>query len=84
MKVYRTGRDARKKCSICGRSLPLSQYHRRQHHVRCGFRAACKDCTREAARRRPRRPRTDLDRLKKRVRDRTRRAVARGQIVALP
>lgn len=84
MKPYSIGRDRQKKCSICGRLLPITEFHRRQHHVRCGFRAACKECTREAERGRDRKVKTDLDILKRRVRQRTKRALARGHLEALP
>ncbi|MFC1611323.1 hypothetical protein ACFL6C_10205 [Myxococcota bacterium] len=39
-----------KRCTRCGRVLPIGEFHRRQHYVKSGVRAACKDCTREAQR----------------------------------
>ncbi len=30
-----------KRCTQCGRVLPITEYHRRQHYVRSGIRAAC-------------------------------------------
>lgn len=73
-----------KPCSICGRMLPLIAYHRRRHYTASGRRAACIDCSREAAREaRKRRPRK-RDPHKRRVRRRTRAAVRRGDLHRQP
>jgi hypothetical protein len=73
-----------KVCSLCHERKPLAAFHRRQHYVRSGHRAACKDCTREAARKaRVEKPQRS-DRLKHRVRMRTRSAIRRGDLTARP
>ena len=66
-----------KVCSRCGSVLPITEFHRRQHYVRSGVRAACKDCTREAAREAPEENRDELDRFKDQVRAKTRQAIER-------
>jgi len=73
-----------KRCSRCGRVLPVTEFHRRQHYVRAGVRAACKDCTREAARQAAKRERVEADRLKNAVRARTRQAIERGELAPEP
>jgi hypothetical protein len=73
-----------KRCTQCGRDLPITEFHRRQHYVRSGVRAACKDCTREAAKEAARTERNDRDRLKDQVRAKTRQAIERGELVPQP
>ena len=69
-----------KTCSICGRTLPVSEFHRRRHYVRSGYRAACKRCTSlEARQARERRP-PERDRKKERVRAKTRALIELGQL----
>jgi hypothetical protein len=78
----------RKACSICRQMLPMTQYHRRRHTSRSGYRSACKDCTRAASQAaraaRPPKPPDDEQRLKMKVRARTRAAVRRGLLRPLP
>jgi hypothetical protein len=75
-------------CSRCERELPLESFHRRRHYVSTSVRSACRDCTAKtvAAAREAlgSRPSTELERLKERVRARTARAVARGEITRAP
>ena len=67
-----------KTCTICGRTLPISEFHRRRHYVRSGYRAACKRCTSLRARQaRARRP-SERDRKKERARSKTRTAIEHG------
>ena len=74
-----------KTCSVCGRDLPVSEFHRRRHYVHSGYRAACKSCTSEASRvARIGRIRTDEERQKHRIRALTHRAVQRGELTPLP
>lgn len=76
---------AEKVCSGCGRSLPLEAFHRRRHNVRSGVRARCKACTAEDTRRarlEGRRPAPD--RMKERVRARTRYAERTGKLTREP
>lgn len=72
-------------CSRCGFSKPLSEFHRRRHYTRSGYRAACKACTRErnlelGVHQRLAEAHTSDGRKKRRVRDRTRSAVQRGSL----
>ena len=73
-----------KRCTQCGRVLPVTEFHRRQHYVRSCVRAACKDCTREAASDAPKKERSELDRLKDHVRAKTHQAIERGELVPEP
>ena len=71
-------------CSRCGQEKPLTEFHRRNHRVRSGRRAACKECTskeaRESRKIKPPKP----DPVKARVRARTREAIRRKELIPLP
>lgn len=79
-----TGRT--KTCSVCQKALPFDAFHRRGHFVRSGLRAACKACTSAATKvARSKVPAKDReDPQKKRVREATRAARRRGEVVAKP
>lgn len=72
-----------KRCTQCGRVLPVTEFHRRQYYVRSVVRAACKECTHEAAGEAPN-DRDELDRLKDQVRAKTHQAIERGELVPEP
>ena len=69
-----------KVCSGCGEVLPISAFHRRNHHVRSGHRAACKACARAYEQLRVR----VRDRKKERIRARTKAALAKGLLTPGP
>ncbi|MEQ8276522.1 MAG: hypothetical protein RMA76_09295 [Deltaproteobacteria bacterium] len=72
-------------CSKCGKDLPLTDFHRRRHHVKAGVRAACKGCTaKDTKDRRKGRTLSAEEKLKKIVRQRTSRAILRGELVPQP
>ena len=73
-----------KTCSTCQQKKPSSEFHRRRHTVKCGYRAACKDCTREAMRKHPKKPKTEEIRHKDRVRAMTQLALEQGKIHPQP
>ncbi len=75
-----------KVCSRCEQELPLASFHRRRHYVSTSVRSACKPCTAlmVVAARAQQKPSTELERTKERIRRRTERAVARGELAALP
>jgi hypothetical protein len=75
--------DPQKRCTLCGQVKPLDAYHRRRHFSRTGYRAACKDCTQKINQTRPWYNRYS-DKQKNAVRDRTRKAIARGDLVPQP
>jgi len=71
-------------CTRCGDEKAITDFHRRNHRVRLGVRAACKTCTsRESAERRKTHP-CRQDPLKARVRARTRDAIRRGLLIPQP
>ena len=79
----------KKKCSICGDPKSLDEFHRRRHTVRCGYRAACKACTREVRRLyQAKQTMTEEEkkeaRLKARVRSRTQTAIKNGELIPQP
>lgn len=74
-------------CSQCKKELPISAFHRRANHVRKGVRAACKVCTAaqaKAARDQKQVTKTDDERLRAAVRQRTRTAIKRGDLTPQP
>ncbi len=73
-----------KVCSLCGQAKPLSEFHRRRHTDKSGRRSACKDCTSEQKKRAPKKPLTEEERLKARVRAATQYAVERGELIPTP
>ena len=75
-----------KVCSACKRELPLTAFHRRRHYVQTTVRAECRECTatRMAAWRAGRGPLDEEARRRERVRARTRRALAAGQLARQP
>lgn len=79
-----------KQCSQCKRTLPVDSFHQRKRMVRSGRRAACRDCTREIERqaRKARSEHASLVSedvlLKRRVRAKTRAAIARGELSRMP
>lgn len=76
-----------KVCTICGQKLDAETHFHKRKLVKCGYRAACKECTaKEERTARPRRaPSTDpLLPLKRRVRDRTHKAVKAGMLTPQP
>ncbi len=73
-----------KQCTSCGRTLPLTQFHRRRHYVRSGLRAACKDCTRDTTRRARAEQPSRADLHKQRIRSRTHDAIRRGELTPQP
>ena len=73
-----------KKCTQCGRVLPITEFHRRQHYVRRGVRAACKDCTREAAKEARKKRPGERDQNKERVRAETHRALRKRELKPQP
>jgi len=77
----------RKVCSICHKELPIAAFHRRQHHVRSGIRAACRRCTAQRAkeiRDAKGKVATEDERRRNEVRRATRAAIKAGQLVAKP
>lgn len=73
-----------KVCSLCGLPKPLSEFHRRRHTAKNGYRSACKACTAAVKKQAPRKPLTEEDRLKARVRAQTQYAVERGELIPTP
>ncbi len=64
--------------------MPVSAFYRRRHYVRAGVRAACKACTRDAARRARAENSPQGDPKKQQVRARTRAAIQRRELTAQP
>lgn len=75
-----------KSCTACGRTLPLTAFHRRRHYVLTTVRAECRECTatRMTAWRAQRGPLDEEARRRESVRARTRRALTSGKLQRCP